>query len=51
MLAQDHTIRMVIINSPNNPTGTVYPASLIKQLANVIQKYPQVIQSKLYVLF
>ncbi|ELR14710.1 aminotransferase, class I/II superfamily protein [Acanthamoeba castellanii str. Neff] len=42
LLATDPTIAIIIVNSPNNPTGVVYPASLIADLAQVIGKYPQV---------
>ena len=30
--------RVVLVNSPNNPTGVVYGASLLSQLAEVIQR-------------
>jgi aspartate/methionine/tyrosine aminotransferase len=42
LLAADPTIAIIIVNSPNNPTGVVYPASLIAELARVIGKHPQV---------
>lgn len=35
--------RMVFINSPNNPTGAVYPASLLKVLAEVLEPYPDIV--------
>eukprot|EP01102_Stenamoeba_stenopodia_P005657 TRINITY_DN16400_c0_g1_i1.p1 TRINITY_DN16400_c0_g1~~TRINITY_DN16400_c0_g1_i1.p1 ORF type:complete len:467 (-),score=82.78 TRINITY_DN16400_c0_g1_i1:79-1479(-) len=41
-LASDPTIRIVILNYPNNPTGAVYPEKLLQELADVIRKYPHV---------
>ena len=35
-LNQDDTIALIVLNSPNNPTGTVYPPSLLRELAEVI---------------
>jgi aspartate/methionine/tyrosine aminotransferase len=32
----------VIVNSPNNPTGAIYPAALLRQLAAVIGDFPEV---------
>jgi len=42
-LKKDHTIAGVIINSPNNPTGVVYPKSLIKEMASIMRNYEEVV--------
>lgn len=34
--------RLVVINSPSNPTGVAYTASELKQLGDVLVKYPHV---------
>jgi aspartate aminotransferase len=31
--------KLLILNSPSNPTGTIYPASLLKELAYVIKEH------------
>ncbi|MEM1009886.1 MAG: aminotransferase class I/II-fold pyridoxal phosphate-dependent enzyme, partial [Myxococcota bacterium] len=31
--------RCILLNSPNNPTGAVYPASLLKDIAKLVQKH------------
>ena len=33
--------RLVVLNSPSNPTGTVYTADELKALGEVLRKYPQ----------
>lgn len=35
--------RLVILNSPSNPTGAAYTAAELKALANVLVKHPQII--------
>ena len=35
--------RIVIINSPNNPTGQIYTNSELKKLARVLLKHPQIV--------
>jgi aspartate aminotransferase len=42
LLNDDDTIALIVLNSPNNPTGTVYPPSLSQELAEIIGKYEQV---------
>ena len=42
LLNQDDTIALIVLNSPNNPTGTVYPASLLRELAEIIGKHGQI---------
>ena len=42
LLNQDDTIALIVLNSPNNPTGAVYPPSLLRELAEIIGKHEQV---------
>jgi aspartate/methionine/tyrosine aminotransferase len=35
-------ISIVIVNSPNNPSGAVYSESTIKEMAAIIKEYPEV---------
>lgn len=42
LLSQDDTIALIVLNSPNNPTGTVYPPSLLRELAEIVGKHEQV---------
>ena len=35
--------RLFILNSPSNPTGAVYSAEELRQLADVLQQHPQVL--------
>ena len=42
LLNQDDTIALIVLNSPNNPTGTVYPSSLLRELAEIIGKHEQI---------
>lgn len=42
LLKQDQTIALIVLNSPNNPSGAVYPLSLIQDIAAIIEKYPEV---------
>ena len=41
-LEGDPSIKVVIINSPNNPSGSVYPRDLIEELARVLGQHPEV---------
>ena len=41
-LAADDSIAVVVINSPNNPSGAVYPAKLLQEIAEVVSKYPDI---------
>lgn len=43
LLKKDSTIAGVIVNSPNNPTGVVYPESLIKELASILKNHEDVV--------
>ncbi len=42
LLNQDDTVALIVLNSPNNPTGTVYPPSLLQELAEIIGKHEQI---------
>ena len=42
LLNLDDTVGLIVLNSPNNPTGAVYPPSLLRELAEVIGKYEQI---------
>ena len=42
LLSQDDAVALIVLNSPNNPTGTVYPPSLLQELAEIIGKHEQV---------
>ena len=42
LLNQDETIALIVLNSPNNPTGAVYPPSLLQELAEIIGKHEQI---------
>lgn len=42
-LKKEPAIAGVIINSPNNPTGVVYPKSLIKEMADIMRNYEEVV--------
>jgi aspartate aminotransferase len=35
--------RWLILNSPGNPTGAVYPAEMLLEIANVLRRHPQVL--------
>jgi hypothetical protein len=41
-LEQNDNICAVIVNSPNNPTGAVYPKELLAELAEVLKDHPEV---------
>ena len=42
LLTQDDRVGLIVLNSPNNPTGTVYPPSLLRELAEIIGKHEQI---------
>lgn len=42
LLATDDTIAIVILNSPNNPTGAVYDRDRLQALAEVLARHPDV---------
>ena len=42
VLDRDSSVALITLNSPNNPTGAVYPLELLEELAEVIARHPQV---------
>ncbi len=42
--------RAVIINSPNNPTGVVYPAKLLAEMADILQKKENQFRTEIFVI-
>ena len=42
LLSKDDTIGAIVLNSPNNPTGAIYEKPLLKELAEVIGRHPDV---------
>ncbi len=42
--------RAVIINNPNNPTGVVYPVSVIEKLAEVLEKKQKELGTDIYLV-
>lgn len=37
--------RLLIICSPSNPTGAVYPRELLEEIADVVRKHPRLLVS------
>ena len=44
-----HT-RMVLINTPNNPTGRIYPAETLERLAGVLDRHSEAVGHPVYLL-
>ncbi|HIC17026.1 TPA: aminotransferase class I/II-fold pyridoxal phosphate-dependent enzyme [Candidatus Poribacteria bacterium] len=42
LLRRDQTIALIVLNSPNNPSGAVYPLGLIQEMAGIIGQHPEV---------
>lgn len=42
--------RIVLINTPNNPTGAVYPAETLVQLANLVEEKAKELGTTIYVI-
>ena len=42
--------KAILINSPNNPSGIVYPAKLIEKIANIINKKQAEFQTDIFVI-
>jgi len=42
LLNERNDIGVVIINSPNNPTGAVYPPRILRELSEIIKPYPHI---------
>jgi len=36
------SVAIIIINTPNNPSGAVYSADLLKKIADIVRKYPKI---------
>lgn len=41
---------VVLINSPNNPTGVIYPATTLKQLGELLQRKEREFNTRIYLL-
>jgi aspartate/glutamate/aspartate-prephenate aminotransferase len=39
--------RLLILCSPSNPTGSVYPKELLEEIADIVKKYPRLLVSVL----
>jgi len=39
--------RLLILCSPSNPTGSVYPKRLLQEIADVVRKHPRLLVSYL----
>ena len=37
--------RLLILCSPSNPTGSVYPKELLEQIADIVRKHPRLLVS------
>jgi len=42
--------KVVLINSPNNPTGVIYPATTLKQLGELLQRKQREFNTTIYLL-
>jgi aspartate aminotransferase len=42
--------RAIIINTPNNPTGVIYPAETLQQLGDLIQRKERELERQIYVI-
>jgi aspartate aminotransferase len=42
--------KVVLINSPNNPTGVIYPATTLKQLGELLQRKEREFNTSIYLL-
>jgi aspartate aminotransferase len=42
--------KVVLINSPNNPTGVIYPLTTLKQLGELLQRKERLFNTKIYLL-
>jgi bifunctional aspartate aminotransferase and glutamate/aspartate-prephenate aminotransferase len=41
--------RLLILCSPSNPTGSVYPKELLEQIADIVRKHPRLLVSSFMV--
>lgn len=42
--------RAIIVNSPNNPTGVIYPAACMKELGDLLQRKEREMNRQIYVI-
>jgi aspartate aminotransferase len=42
--------KVVLMNSPNNPTGVIYPAATLKELGELLQRKERQFNTKIYLL-
>lgn len=42
--------RAIIINSPNNPTGKIYPESTLRELANILDRASEKFGRRIYII-
>jgi aspartate aminotransferase len=42
--------KIVLMNSPNNPTGVIYPATTLKELGELLQRKERQFNTKIYLL-
>jgi aspartate aminotransferase len=42
--------RLVIVNTPHNPTGRIYPAEMLRQLADLLERASERIGQRIYLL-
>jgi aspartate aminotransferase len=42
--------KIVLMNSPNNPTGVIYPAATLKELGELLQRKERQFNTKIYLL-
>ena len=40
--SQNKEIAIVVINTPNNPTGSIYPRETISKIAEILKPYPEI---------
>jgi len=43
--------RILILCSPSNPTGSVYPKELLEEIAAIVRKYPRLLVSTRILLY
>ncbi|TWJ32805.1 pyridoxal phosphate-dependent aminotransferase [Geobacter argillaceus] len=48
--AINHKTRAIIINTPNNPTGVIYPAETLQKLGELIQRKERELERQIYVI-
>lgn len=43
--------RLLILCSPSNPTGSVYPKELLEEIAAIVRKHPRLLVSTMILLY